>query len=201
MKTYSQNNEQDVILAYYKDKPSGTFLDIGAFDGKTFSNTYALAELGWAGYMVEPSSFAFSGLLTNMMDYPHVVLINSAITPDKDGLTKFHDSMGDALTTSNPTHLEKWSGVRFREFLTNTISIDSFIQMFDCSKIDFISLDTESTNWDMLQALMKRIESFPNLTMVCVEYDSYMTEITELMTAKGFMKIHQNGENLIFVRQ
>lgn len=33
----------------------GRFLDVGAFDGKTFSNTWRLAQEGWFGVCVEPS--------------------------------------------------------------------------------------------------------------------------------------------------
>ena len=38
---YSQNNEQDIILQYFGNR-KGFFLDIGANDGITLSNTYAL---------------------------------------------------------------------------------------------------------------------------------------------------------------
>src|SRR5688572_24370294 len=56
---YSQNNEEQVILNYFKDYTTGTFVDIGANDGKTFSNTYALSQRGFCGILVEPSPKAF----------------------------------------------------------------------------------------------------------------------------------------------
>ena len=37
---YSQNNEQNIILNYFKNY-KGTLLDLGANDGITFSNSYA----------------------------------------------------------------------------------------------------------------------------------------------------------------
>jgi len=58
MKIYSQNLEQNYILEYFKDR-RGTFIDIGANDGLTLSNTRALVELGWRGVFVEPSPMAF----------------------------------------------------------------------------------------------------------------------------------------------
>jgi FkbM family methyltransferase len=35
-------------------KTDGTFVEVGAYDGDSFSNTSGLADLGWAGLYVEP---------------------------------------------------------------------------------------------------------------------------------------------------
>lgn len=200
MINYSQNREQDVIIAHFKDKPPGKFLDIGAYDGKTLSNTYALALCGWSGVMVEPSSYAFSAMLNNMIDLPDITLINGAMTPDTDGFILFYDSFGDALTTSSPDHLNKWRDVKFKQFYTNAFSLNTFIETYG-SDYDFISLDTESTNWEMINAIMARIDDFKNLSMICVEYDNKFMEIQSLMNSKGFTTIHINGENQIFIRK
>ena len=61
---YSQNNEEEVILNYFDGK-IGTFLDVGANDGVTLSNTRALAERGWRGVLIEPSPKAFALLKEN----------------------------------------------------------------------------------------------------------------------------------------
>ena len=58
---YSQNKEEQVILDYFGFL-QGTFLDIGANDGVTFSNTKMLAERGWKGVLVEPSPKAYAKL-------------------------------------------------------------------------------------------------------------------------------------------
>ena len=54
MKDYSQTGEQQVIFDYFGPEFKGTFLDIGANDGVTFSNTYGLSLKGWRGVCVEP---------------------------------------------------------------------------------------------------------------------------------------------------
>jgi len=61
---YSQNNEEQIILNYLGDS-TGHFLDIGAFDGITFSNTYELVKRGWTGVMVEASPRTFIKLATH----------------------------------------------------------------------------------------------------------------------------------------
>src|ERR1700743_573350 len=54
---YSQNNEESIILEYFKGN-KGFFLDLGANDGKTLSNSLALVERGWQGGGVEASPLA-----------------------------------------------------------------------------------------------------------------------------------------------
>lgn len=58
---HSQNLEEKIILEYFGDFV-GTFCDIGANDGITFSNTYALSKLGWCGNLIECSPRAFAKL-------------------------------------------------------------------------------------------------------------------------------------------
>ncbi len=38
---------------YFANK-IGSFVEVGAFDGESFSNTSVLADLGWKGYYIEP---------------------------------------------------------------------------------------------------------------------------------------------------
>ena len=60
MKDYSQHGEQAIILDYFEKQgiQQGRFLDIGANDGITFSNSYALVIRDWKGVAVEASPSA-----------------------------------------------------------------------------------------------------------------------------------------------
>ena len=59
---FSQRDEEQVILDHFGDRV-GTFLDVGAYDGITFSNTHALALKGWSGVCVEASPSCFVKLM------------------------------------------------------------------------------------------------------------------------------------------
>ena len=52
--SYSQNDEEKVILGWFRDKKKkvGRFLDVGAYTGLELSNTRALMEKGWSGVCV-----------------------------------------------------------------------------------------------------------------------------------------------------
>jgi hypothetical protein len=54
---HSQNDEERHILDAFREGPEGNFLDIGAYDRITLSNTYCLALKGWSGVCVEARRF------------------------------------------------------------------------------------------------------------------------------------------------
>ena len=85
---YSQNNEEEVLLTYFKDF-TGVLLDIGANDGKTFSNSYALISHGWQAVLIEPSQSAFDKLEALHYDNEKVDYYNIAIGT-QDGKATFH---------------------------------------------------------------------------------------------------------------
>lgn len=53
--SFAQWGQDEEVIQYFKGKQLGTYLDIGANDGVTNSNTYALERyFGWSGLMIEP---------------------------------------------------------------------------------------------------------------------------------------------------
>lgn len=53
MRDYSQAGEQEAILTWASFHNSGSFVDLGCYDGETYSNTAALADIGWPGICVD----------------------------------------------------------------------------------------------------------------------------------------------------
>src|SRR6188768_2156012 len=109
---YSQSNEEQFRLDHFNGKTDGCFMDVGAYQGTTFSNTRALAELGWSGVCIEPSPPAFWGLMQNYKGNTVVKLVNAAISYKETGLIEFADSGGDAVSTTSAAHEKLWSAAR-----------------------------------------------------------------------------------------
>lgn len=193
MEIYSQNSEQTFILDYFKDQKEGRFLDIGAYDGKTFSNTHALAKMGWRGVCIEPSPTCFKQLVQIYHLTPTIECVNAAMATER-GIVRFWDSNGDAVSTTNEDHKNKWAMVGFKQFYVNTITIDDVINYFG-PQYDMISLDVESTNIQILNTLP--LDAM-GVKLICVEYDGRPGDV--LSYCKGFREIHRNGENIILVR-
>ena len=194
---YSQHDEENIIVEKMGNV-TGKFIDIGAYDGKAFSNTLRLLELGWSGVMVEPSPGAFLGLIQNTA--PHwerVELINAAITVD-GGLREWWDFGGDAIGTLDVAHRDKWqakiSGLATK-FLINTLGAAAFFKQY--GPASFINLDVEGCNWELFQRLPF---TWPQLVLICVEFDDKEGEMVSLAVGHGFRRIHATPENLILAR-
>lgn len=191
---YSQNAEEKHILEFFGER-EGRFLDIGAFDGITFSNVRALYEKGWSGVMVEPSPTCFSALIKNYPD-PRVKLVNVALS-DRGGLGVLHASE-DAVSTLSEEHRELWEkATNFREVTINLLTVNDFFKRFP-GPYDFINLDVEGTNWQLLQQI-------PILDlgceMLCVEFGNDGDSIKAMMQSLAWEMIYSSAENFIFVRQ
>ena len=57
----------EFVINKLNNKRDGFFIDIGAYDGLTISNTaYMELELGWNGICVEPNPVVFDNLKKNI---------------------------------------------------------------------------------------------------------------------------------------
>jgi FkbM family methyltransferase len=201
--SYSQNKEEEAILRFFKDT-KGTFLDIGANDGETLSNTRQLALNGWSGVCVEPSPKAFDKLHELYKKSP-VQCIQVAIS-DFCGVTEFHESgehlgKGDCalLSTIVKSELKRWNGTEsFTLSSTSVVDFEGLLARSAYSRFDFISIDAEGVDLKILKQI-----DFDKLKtkMVCVEWNSKQKQsYLDVMTPYGFRLYHENFENLIFVR-
>lgn len=195
---FSQNNEEEIILNHFKDW-TGIFVDIGAFDGVTFSNTRALLQRGWVGYHVEPSPSVLPALKENLSEFwSSAVLIDAAVTPSFDGAIQLHDCGGDAVSTTVEAHRQKWSKHATYDIVTvKAISVQTLLEQTGFG-FHFLNIDVEGGNLDLLLAMP--ISKLTNLQMICIEHDGHYQAITNHLSPHGFTEVLRNPENLIFAR-
>ena len=203
---YSQNNEESIIRYHFRNR-IGRFLDIGANDGKTFSNSLWCAENDWSGVCVEPSKKAFQQLTELHKDRKSIQCINVAVGTE-DGEVEFYESgehigKGDhsLLSTINANELKRWKGksVEFTKTNTRVVSWKSLQKMIDGSKeFDLITIDAEGMDLDIVRQM-----DF-NLTktkMLIVEYNRQLEwRYRHLCATFGLKFTMRNNENLVFTK-
>ena len=196
--TFTQNDEQQYITSYFKDR-TGMFLDIGAADGVTFSNTRQLALNGWGGTSVEPNTDSFNALNGLYKDGYNVRCINAALA-DTDGEITFYEGVTcKLLSTTDTKHIEKWGkgGYEFKETRVKSITLDTILKKQPL--FHFISIDVEGTNLEILKLFPT---DFCSAEMACIEcFDQEREAVRKYMEICGFKTYHETGENLILVRQ
>lgn len=215
MKDYSQNGEQRIITEYFTPGKwgylVGTFLDIGANDGETLSNSRMLALMSWSGVCVEPAPTAFAKLAAL---YPpkdgtieNVRCVQAAITTQDGPLTFYssgtHLKKGDTdlLSTTHPEELARWkkSGEQFTKTTVRGITFATLVKETGVRHFDFISVDAEGADWD----IVKQIDlTAVGCRLLCVEVNQRGdAEFTQYARKHGMRLVWQSYENRIYSRQ
>ena len=198
---YSQCDEERYILDTFQGTV-GTFLDIGALDGKTGSNTLALVERGWSGVLVEPSPNAFLALQKRHGKNFKLHLIHAAIGLSY-GLTKFwEDPQIEGFATTEECNRAKWEHhVKFpAPYFISTVPVSLVLAMFPPNGPDFLSLDTEGNSVDLFREFPFTNDLRPR--MVCVEHDERIPECLTVAEAWRYREIRpaRNPQNMLLVR-
>ena len=202
---YSQNNEE-MIIADYFGSFVGTFLDIGANDGITLSNSYALAEQGWKGLCVEASPNAFQQLVMTHALNDKIELLNYAIGSHNSRIV-LHESgallgAGDIslVSSTREDEVRRWDSLNipFTDVEVDMIDIRAMLKMSDLKTFDLITIDIEGMEKEVVPQI-----DFNELAtkMAVIEWNGKdFVFYDTIMHSFGFNEIARNQENLIYAR-
>lgn len=89
-------NLPDILLTYLGYKTDGVFVEVGAFDCYTWSNTYELAMIGWKGLLFEPQTDEYNECLSRFSKNKNVEVAKMALS-NWHGQTDLY--LGGSLST------------------------------------------------------------------------------------------------------
>jgi FkbM family methyltransferase len=199
---FSQNQEEQAILNYFGDFV-GTFADIGANDGQTFSNTRALALKDWKGVCVEPSPRAFQRLKQlydghkGIYTYPYAISNKNGTLPlfESGALCSAAD-VGLVSTFHSHEKARFSRTVKYDPIEVKTFTWKTAINRWKYKKFDMFSIDVEGDELSFLNDI-----EFTDTKLVVLEWNSkpeIKAEYDKIMT--GFGIIYTSAENLIYAR-
>jgi FkbM family methyltransferase len=87
---------------------SGFFVEVGAFDGESYSNSSCLADRGWSGILIEPIPDYAKLASRRHSKNPQVKIVQSAVG-DHDGIAQIN--VASALSTINPEMLSQYKDI------------------------------------------------------------------------------------------
>jgi hypothetical protein len=178
----SQSQYQQDLWVLNRLGSNGFYVEIGCGDGFIMSNTYLLEKAGWRGISVDPFPLDWSGRRNR--------LVVGAIW-DKEVSTRF---VCGAYLGGIEECLGKWKeGLRDTPVVElETIHIRRFLEKYDVPRvIDYLSLDTEGSEYDILAAFPWDTHS---VRMISVEHnheEPKRTQIRELLEGRG-MKLEKS---------
>jgi|SRR5579872_3744812 len=172
----------------------GVFIEVGAYNGVTFSNTYFLEKMrDWIGIIIEPIPAisletsmnrwcdVFQGCIYNkdgLIDFLHI-----------NGCSEMLSGISEAYHPQYSQYLDK--EIRNHNQKTELISVpcktlSSLVKEYELSHIDYLSLDTQTSELSILQ-------NYDGITPKCISIDTNGCNETEI---KKWFTDH--NYNLIF---
>lgn len=150
---------QDMTVFELLGKPhNGVFLDIGANDGVSFSNSLLFEEKGWTGICVEPHPVIFKTLQEKRKCH----LVNACIS-DVDGTVDFLVVDGDSHMLSgiaqflDERHRQRIdreiadNGGSKRTIPIEALSPKTLLDRHGINAVDYLSIDTEGCELPILK--------------------------------------------------
>jgi FkbM family methyltransferase len=203
-KFLSQYGQDKFVAEKLNFKKDGFFVDIGANDGLSFSNSYYFEkELGWNGIAIEPLPETF-----NKMDKVRdCIKVNGCIS-NKSGDENFleitgggPDVLSGLISHYDDAHLDridkelKESGGEKNIIKVPCFPLNELTDKHDINYVDYLSIDTEGNEFEILSSI-----DFSKLKidLITVENNYKKLNIYNFLTSRGYKLIALQGSDEIY---
>jgi FkbM family methyltransferase len=206
------------VLSHFYEKyfdETGIFVEVGAYDGESFSNTSCLADLGWEGLYIEPHpEFAKKCLQRHHKN--NVKVYNYAID-SVPGTKTLH--VGDALTTMSDATKSAYNSISWSKHISfdssiqiQAIRLDSLLNTAGIAKeFDLLVVDVEGYELNVFNSF--DIDEWKP-KMVIVELNDYHPSfwkneslirsskiIRSLLSLNSYFQLYADHINTIFLHK
>lgn len=192
-RSYSQYKQDMFVLTQLGFKRNGYFVEFGATNGLELSNTYILEkQLGWSGILAEPAKCWHEEIKIHRQCH-----IETDCVWKKTGeILKFNQ-----VNSANVSTLDLFSSVvdghqkarkRGTIYDVTTISLLDLLIKFNApTKIDYLSIDTEGSEYEILSNF--DFEKYQFKVITCAHNHTGAREkIFKLLTSKGYERKFAN---------
>jgi FkbM family methyltransferase len=198
---------------FFGKRTTGMFVEIGAFDGLTYSNTWALAERGWEGLLVEPLPELAAKCRNNHQGHPQVHTIETAVGAFR-GVTSL--VLAGELTTANHAQATEYKTTEWARRLITDASIEvpmtTLNSLLDERKVpvgfDLLVVDVEGyegavfegfdlTHWLPKMLIVELSDTHPDLSVTACD-DAWLSTRIQ---ATGYRIVYKDAINTVFVNE
>jgi len=202
------------LLSYFLgDRDAGEFVEVGAFDGLTYSNTYGLAAKGWRGIYIEPQPEYADACRRNHRGHDVIVCQQAASAPEQGFLTL---KLAGPLTTANNSLAGEYSRVDWAsknltgcELKVAASTLDELLEDYGVqAEFDVLVIDVEGGEKDVLSGfslnryqpgmiIIELVDTHPHLNST--KTDDYLSRC--LIESAGYRLMFKDCINSVFIRE
>lgn len=186
----SQIKQDLFVLSELNFKTDGFFVEFGATDGVSLSNTYLLEkEFNWKGILAEPGKCWHGPLEKNRTAYIEKDCVWNKTGEDLE----FQEADSSTLSTVvgfGDTDAHSSTRTTGNSYTVTTISLNDLLKKYNAPKmIDYLSIDTEGSEYIILNSFNFEDYKFRVIT-VEHNYTELREKIFKLLSSKGYKRVH-----------
>lgn len=193
-KYFAQFGEDRILDEIFGHRSNGDCVEVGANDGITDSMTYHFELIGWKCLLVEP----IPDLARKISEKRNCIVKNYAAssTEGEASFTIAEEALGMSgleLTRDQRKQIARAGGI-LKEIKVRKKPLDAILEESNFGKIDFISIDVEGHELEVLKGFS--IERYqPRILLI--EDNSNQTDPTvqNYMKSKGYIIVKRTGVN------
>jgi FkbM family methyltransferase len=191
-KSKGQLRQDLFVLAHLGFKRNGFFVEFGAANGLDLSNTHLLEkEFGWGGILAEPAACWQKEIRNNRnchiesncvwSDSHSTLTFNQVEVPELSTINSFSNSDG-----------HKDARKKGETYEVKTISLNDLLKKHNApKKIDYLSIDTEGSEYEILSHFDFSEYSFEVIT--CEHNFTPLREkLFSLLTQQGYQRVFED---------
>ena len=187
--------EEDlIILNYFKDINDGYYVDVGCYHPLHLSNTFLLHKKGWNGVNIDISEYTID--LFNYLR-PRDTNINNAVT-NFDGSTKFYyqKKLSQLSSIKKNTATKRMQGkIDEKDIKAYKLSTILNNTKYRHKKINFLNIDAEDSDFDVLCSIDFKIYRPDMICVEIIEEDIFESNIYRFLNELNYKKIWSSKSN------
>ncbi len=206
---FSQFNQDEIINIILENKKGGVFVDIGAYDGITYSNSNFFEKSnGWTGVCFEPNPIIFKDLSkarNSILVNGGVSVKNSTLTykrfsgnQELEMLSGFSDFFNEEQLFRIEDELKNQKDSASESIPVQTYVLDDILKENKINKIDYCSIDTEGGEFEILKTINFDENYFSTLS---IEDNCEPQKVINYMKSKGFVFLFIWKCDLFFINK
>lgn len=204
---YSQKGQDKYLNEHiFKNKHDGVFVEVGAHDGISFSNTYFFEkELGWTGICIDPNPTLFEKLKKNRNciceqlcisdsfgQKPFLLCIGYILEMYSGLLNNYHQSHLDRIN-----HEMNIFGGSKEVIFVQCSPLQDVLDKYHISHIDLLSIDIEGGEEAAIRSIdLDKI----NVGVILIENNFNEPTIKNYLIPKGYTLISHIGKDDLYIK-
>lgn len=206
--SYSQKGEDLMISKYFNGKRKGFYIDIGASHPTKLSNTKFFYDRGWHGINIEPNPQRIKLFIKKRAQD---INLNIGIGSKREKVL-FYGFEFPALSTFSEEEANTLSRVGYKlkeKMKIQTYRLEQIMQKYVKSDIDFMTIDTEGLDMDVLESNNWKKYRPKVLCVETIDFIDLLTKdkgiserkenISKYLLSQGYREYSSNGLNTLYL--